>query len=137
MYENNENHTFERTFLQLTSQVDGRKKRNKRGVLGNRKLVLCRELTKKFEEFIRGTIDEAQEWAFENEIRGEFCLIIEGTDFAEEQAEEVWWQSIELVEHAQYYIDEKQLSSEDAIKQTATDRGLQKRDVYHAYHVNG
>ncbi|KMY48145.1 16S rRNA (cytidine(1402)-2'-O)-methyltransferase [Peribacillus loiseleuriae] len=106
-----------------------------REVLGNRKIVLCRELTKKFEEFIRGTIDEAQIWAFENEIRGEFCLIIEGAEFAEEQTEVVWWQSIELVEHVQYYIDEKQLSSKDAIKQTAIDRGLQKRDVYHAYHV--
>ena len=40
-----------------------------REVLGNRKIVLCRELTKKFEEFIRGTIDEAQIWANENEIR--------------------------------------------------------------------
>ena len=100
-----------------------------------RKIVLCRELTKKFEEFIRGTIDEAQIWASESEIRGEFCLIIEGTEFVEELAEDVWWQSMELAEHVQYYIDEKQLNSKDAIKQTAMDRGLQKRDVYHAYHV--
>ena len=47
-------------------------------VMGNRKIALCRELTKKFEEFIRGTVSEVIEWAKEDEIRGEFCLIIEG-----------------------------------------------------------
>ena len=47
-------------------------------VLGNRKIALCRELTKKFEEFIRGTIEEAVEWANKDEVRGEFCIILEG-----------------------------------------------------------
>ena len=47
-------------------------------VMGNRKIALCRELTKKYEEFIRGTASELIEWAKEDEIRGEFCLIIEG-----------------------------------------------------------
>ena len=46
-------------------------------VLGNRKMALCRELTKKFEEFIRGTASELIDWATEDEVRGEFCLIIE------------------------------------------------------------
>ena len=48
-------------------------------ILGDRNIVLCRELTKKFEEFIRGSISEALTWATETEVRGEFCLIIEGT----------------------------------------------------------
>ena len=47
-------------------------------VLGDRKITLARELTKKFEEFLRGTIEEAINWASENEIRGEFCIVIEG-----------------------------------------------------------
>ena len=51
-------------------------------ILGDRKIVLCRELTKKFEEFIRGTISEALTWATESEVRGEFCLIIEGSTTA-------------------------------------------------------
>src|SRR5262249_39791431 len=47
-------------------------------ILGNRNIALCRELTKKFEEFIRGTLEEAIKWANQDEIRGEFCLIVEG-----------------------------------------------------------
>ena len=48
---------------------------------GNRKIVLARELTKKFEEYIRGTMSEIVQWANEHEIRGEFVLVItEGSD---------------------------------------------------------
>ena len=47
-------------------------------VLGNRKVVLCRELTKKFEEFIRGNLEEVMEWANTSEIRGEFVIILDG-----------------------------------------------------------
>ena len=46
-------------------------------VLGNRQMALCRELTKKYEEFIRGTASELLQWASQQEVRGEFCLIIE------------------------------------------------------------
>lgn len=49
-------------------------------ILGNRQVAICRELTKKFEEFIRGNLSEVVEWAHQDEIRGEFCLIIEGAD---------------------------------------------------------
>ena len=48
-------------------------------VLGNRRITLARELTKKFEEFLRGTITEAIDWSQQNEIRGEFCIVIEGS----------------------------------------------------------
>ncbi|WP_313467105.1 16S rRNA (cytidine(1402)-2'-O)-methyltransferase, partial [Carnobacterium sp.] len=43
-----------------------------------RRIVCCRELTKRYEEFIRGTVAETLEWAATSEVRGEFCLIIEG-----------------------------------------------------------
>ncbi|WP_042354617.1 16S rRNA (cytidine(1402)-2'-O)-methyltransferase [Bacillus rubiinfantis] len=103
-------------------------------VLGNRKAVLCRELTKKFEEFIRGTIEELMQWANESEIRGEFCLIIEGTkDKVEENNS--WWTELSVVEHVNHYISVKQLSSKEAIKQTAKDRGMNKREVYQVYHI--
>ena len=105
-------------------------------VLGeSRKIVLCRELTKKFEEFLRGTIEEALVWAKEEEILGEFCLIVEGNEEAEEVEVEEWWSSYSVVEHVDYYINEKNLSSKEAIKQTAVDRNIGKRDVYQAYHV--
>lgn len=105
-------------------------------ILGNRRIVLCRELTKKFEEFIRGTIEEAYQWADENEIRGEFCMIVEGNAAIEEETQE-WWHSIDVQAHVQYYIDNKGHSSKEAIKQVAMDRKMAKRDVYQAYHING
>lgn len=104
-------------------------------ILGDRQIVLCRELTKKFEEFIRGTISEMAVWASETEIRGEFCLIIEGTGQLEEENEENWWDGMELAVHVEHYINEQNLSSKDAIKQVAKDRGMNKREVYQAYHV--
>ena len=104
-------------------------------ILGDRKIVLCRELTKKFEEFIRGSINEALSWATESEIRGEFCLIIEGASSTVEDAVELWWSSYDIVAHVRYYIETNQLNSKEAIKHAAKDRGMQKRDVYQAYHI--
>jgi 16S rRNA (cytidine1402-2'-O)-methyltransferase len=103
-------------------------------VLGNRNVAICRELTKKYEEFIRGTIEEVIAWAHQDEIRGEFCLIVEGTDQQQEEASS-WWQNLTLEEHVNHYISEKSLPSKEAIKQTAKDRDMNKRDVYQAYHV--
>lgn len=105
--------------------------------LGDRKIVLCRELTKKFEEFIRGTISEVIEWATVDEIRGEFCIIIEGAKESLESAEKnTWWEALNTQEHVEHYISVKGMTSKEAIKQTAIDRGLHKRDVYQAYHIN-
>ncbi|MEK9200282.1 16S rRNA (cytidine(1402)-2'-O)-methyltransferase [Lysinibacillus halotolerans] len=105
-------------------------------ILGNRKIVLARELTKKFEEFLRGTISEAVQWVSENEIRGEFCVIIEGNIIGEiEEEQESYWTSLSLVEHVDYLIEEKQMNSKEAIKEVAKLRGLAKRDVYQEYHV--
>jgi 16S rRNA (cytidine1402-2'-O)-methyltransferase len=103
-------------------------------ILGDRDVALARELTKKYEEFIRGSLQEAISWANEDEIRGEFCLIIDG---AKEQLEEetYWWEQLTLEEHVNHYISLKSISSKDAIKQTAKDRGINKRDVYQAYHI--
>lgn len=105
-------------------------------ILGDRRIVLCRELTKKFEEFIRGTVGEALTWAMESEIRGEFCLIIEGGQWSEEEPEEAWWMALDIVGHVNHYMETKQFTSKDAIKQVAKDRNIQKRDVYQAYHID-
>ncbi|WP_449621632.1 16S rRNA (cytidine(1402)-2'-O)-methyltransferase [Robertmurraya sp. Marseille-Q9965] len=103
-------------------------------VFGDRKVSLCRELTKRFEEFIRGTMSEVLEWAQSDEVRGEFCIIVEGSHERAEEAN-VWWESLSLVEHIEHYISVKNYSSKDAIKQTAKDRNLNKREVYQAYHI--
>jgi 16S rRNA (cytidine1402-2'-O)-methyltransferase len=103
-------------------------------ILGDRNITICRELTKKFEEFIRGSIKEVLEWANQNEIRGEFCLIIDGA--AEQlEVESRWWEDLSIKEHIDHYINSKNMPSKEAIKQTAKDRGLNKREVYQIYHI--
>lgn len=105
-------------------------------VLGeDRQIVLCRELTKRFEEFIRGTIVEALHWVEENEVRGEFCLILEGGNLADLEEETSWWAELSMTEHVDHYVSKQNMNSKEAIKQVAKDRGMQKRDVYQAYHV--
>lgn len=101
---------------------------------GNRKIVLCRELTKKYEEFIRGTIEEAIQWANEEEIRGEFCLIIEGGEESSGEEEPAWWENMSINEHVDHYIQEG-YHTKEAIKLAAKDRNLNKRDVYKEYHL--
>lgn len=103
--------------------------------MGDRKIVLCRELTKKFEEFIRGTVKEVLDWASNEEVRGEFCIIIEESSNVEREEEPAWWGEMSIIEHVNHYITIKGLTSKDAIKQAASDRELSKRDVYHAFHI--
>lgn len=100
-----------------------------------RKIVMARELTKRFEELLRGTIAEAVEWAESNEIRGEFCLVVEGNLNVQYEVETAWWTDLSIKEHVEHVIEEKQVRSKDAIKEVAEARELSKRDVYQAYHV--
>ena len=100
----------------------------------NRQIVLARELTKKFEEFLRGTITEAIEWANSNEIRGEFCLVIEGNPDGIQEEVQNYWDDMSVVEHIDYLIEHEKQTSKDAIKEVAKLRGLNKREVYQQYH---
>ncbi|MBA2876690.1 16S rRNA (cytidine(1402)-2'-O)-methyltransferase [Thermaerobacillus caldiproteolyticus] len=102
-------------------------------VFGERTIVLCRELTKRFEEFIRGTMSEVVDWVKSNDIRGEFCIIVEGAKETGVVKDE-WWQSLSIIEHVDYYIHEKKFSSKEAVKQVAKDRNMPKREVYQEYH---
>lgn len=104
-------------------------------VLGNRRIVLARELTKKFEEFLRGTIAEAVEWSQSEEIRGEFCIVLEGNlNVVEEDAEETYWAAMSVVEHVDYIIANQVVTSKEAIKEVAKLRQVAKRDIYNEYH---
>ena len=102
---------------------------------GSRQIVLARELTKRYEEFLRGTLEEAVSWVESNEIRGEFCIVIAGNDDVEEVAE-IWWKDISIPTHVEMVMEKENVSSKEAIKLVASDRGLSKRDVYQEYHVN-
>lgn len=104
-------------------------------ILGNRRIVLARELTKKFEEFLRGTLTEAVEWSQTEEIRGEFCIVLEGNQNAEEDnQEEAYWKDMSVVEHVDYIIAEADVTSKEAIKEVAKLRQVAKRDIYNTYH---
>ncbi|MEG0449564.1 MAG: 16S rRNA (cytidine(1402)-2'-O)-methyltransferase [Lysinibacillus sp.] len=104
-------------------------------VLGERRVVLARELTKKFEEFLRGTLAEAVEWSQTSEIRGEFCIVLEGNQHAlEEESEEVYWAAMSVEEHVDYIIEEKGIHSKEAIKEVSKLRQVAKRDIYNEYH---
>lgn len=104
-------------------------------ILGERRIVLARELTKKFEEFLRGTLSEAVEWSQTEEIRGEFCIVLEGNSCVEEEDhEEAYWQNMSIVEHVDFIINQSNVSSKEAIKEVAKLRQVAKRDVYNEYH---
>ncbi|MHA6260504.1 16S rRNA (cytidine(1402)-2'-O)-methyltransferase [Sporosarcina sp. CAU 1771] len=101
-----------------------------------RRIVLAREITKRFEEFLRGTIEEAITWVDTNTVRGEFCIVIEGSDGTEVEEREVWWKDLSLSEHVSELISRKEMRSKEAIREVAKERGLSRRDVYNEYHVD-
>lgn len=98
-----------------------------------RKMVLARELTKRYEEFVRGTIEEVSEWIHENEIRGEFVVIVEGNAHPQASVRSEW-DALTINEHVQKIIDEEQVKPTVAIKQVAKLRGLTRQEVYDIYH---
>jgi 16S rRNA (cytidine1402-2'-O)-methyltransferase len=102
-------------------------------VLGNRSVCVCRELTKKFEEYQRGTLEEAVQWCEEGTIKGEFCIIVEGV--TEVEVVEQWWNSLTLMQHVRHYVS-LGIPSKEAIKKVAVEREIPKREVYQAYHTN-
>lgn len=102
---------------------------------GDRKLVIARELTKRFEEYVRGTVKELITWADETELRGEFCLVLEGNQEEMIETDSLWWSHLSLKEHVEDYIEKEAISSKDAIKRVAVERDMKKRDVYQAYHI--
>ena len=98
--------------------------------LGDRKITLCRELTKKFEEADRTSLSEAIAYYEEHDPRGEYVLVIEGRDRRElEEEKQQAWESMSLEEHMKLYEDQG-IEHKEAMKRVAKDRGLSKRDVY-------
>lgn len=103
------------------------------GVLGSdRRLTICKELTKRYEQKMQTTFDDALRYYAENEPRGEYVLVIEGKSFekiAEEEKKS--WESMTLEEHMQVY-ESQGVDHKEAMKLVAKDRGISKRDVYQA-----
>lgn len=101
-----------------------------RQALGNRRMTLCRELTKKFETVIPTTIEEAIVMYEHEEPRGEYVLVIEGKSLKQKQAaRQAAWQSMSIEEHMEHYKKEG-MDEKNAMKQVAKDRGVAKREIY-------
>lgn len=99
-----------------------------RRVLGNRRGVIARELTKKYEEYVRGTLDQLIEWVGEREIKGEFVILLEGASGEAGQVQAPW-QGMTIAEHLNWNM-EKGLSKKEAIAVTARERNIPKKQVY-------
>ena len=94
-------------------------------VLGNRNICISREISKKFEEIYRGTIEEIIEQM--QDVKGELVIVIEGNK------EEKNYDNLSIIEHVNLYIMNGNTKN-DAIKKVAKDRGLSKSYVYKEYH---
>lgn len=93
----------------------------------DRRIALCRELTKLNEEVFRTTLGEAAAYYREHEPRGEFVLVVEGA--AHPSAASAFWTDLEIPEHVAVY-EGQGMSRMDAIKRVARDRGVQKSEIY-------
>ena len=100
--------------------------------LGNRKMTLCRELTKKHETAFASTIEDILKFYETQEPKGECVLVIEGKSRAELVAEErSKWEEMTIEEHMEVYLS-KGMDKKEAMKAVAKDRGVSKRDIYQA-----
>jgi 16S rRNA (cytidine1402-2'-O)-methyltransferase len=98
--------------------------------LGDRKIAICRELTKLHEEIYRGRISEALDFFVDNRPRGEFVLVIEGKSDEDIKAEkEALWSDLSIREHLLKVIEEG-IDKKEAIKLVAKERGIAKKEVY-------
>lgn len=98
--------------------------------LGDRRIAICRELTKKFEEVNQTTIGSAISFYKDNEPRGEYVLVIEGKSLEEQDEEKrKSWQYMSVEDHMKFY-EEQGIPRKEAMKKVAADRGVGKRDIY-------
>lgn len=98
--------------------------------LGNRRVTICRELTKKHETAFQTTLEEGVSYYEANEPKGECVLVLEGKSREELKAEEVAkWEEMSIEEHMDYYMNQG-VAKKEAMKLVAKDRGIGKRDVY-------
>jgi 16S rRNA (cytidine1402-2'-O)-methyltransferase len=99
-------------------------------VFGDRQAVAARELTKKFEEFVRGSLSSLESHFEQNQPRGEFTLIVAGCDDCQEQPQAADAAAVIDVVQAVQSLIEQGINKKDAIRQVASQHGLPKRQVY-------
>lgn len=100
--------------------------------LGDRRISVCRELTKRHETVFRTTLSEALAYYTQEAPRGECVLVLEGRSRQEMEAEQQRkWEEMPLEEHMEFYVNQG-IQQKEAMKLVAKDRGIRKRDVYQA-----
>jgi 16S rRNA (cytidine1402-2'-O)-methyltransferase len=97
---------------------------------GDRRLTICRELTKRYEEKMQTTLSDSLQYYEVNEPRGEYVLIIQGKSYAQIQKEQQEsWEAMSLEEHMAHY-ESQGIDHKEAMKLVAKDRGVSKREIY-------
>ena len=98
--------------------------------LGERKITLCRELTKKFETVFPTTLENALQYYEENEPRDEYVLVMEGKSLLQKkQEQQESFANMSIEDHMKIYEDQG-IDRKEAMKLVAKERGISKRDVY-------
>ena len=98
--------------------------------IGNRKISMCRELTKIYEEIIRLPLIDSIEYYKVNSPRGEYVLVIEGkSKEAIDKDEKAKWDTLTIEEHIEKYMKEG-IDKKDAMKKVAKDRSMSKSEIY-------
>ncbi len=101
-------------------------------VLGDRDITLCRELTKRYEEKRKTTIEKAIAYYQSQEPKGEYVLVIAGKSKEQVRIEQrSQWEEMSIEEHMEMYLSQG-MDKKDAMKAVAKDRGVSKRDIYQA-----
>ena len=96
-------------------------------IFGDRRISICREISKKYEEIYRGNIIELLDI---DTLKGEFVIVVEGNTLKED------FSSISVLEHIKLYLDDG-MSEKDAIKKVASERKVAKSIIYKQYHTKG
>ena len=96
-------------------------------IFGDRRIALNREISKKYEEIIRGTVSEVLEVV--DELKGEMVVVVEGNTQDEDYSE------MTVMEHINLYLEDG-MSEKDAIKKVAVERGVPKSVIYKEYHID-
>ena len=102
--------------------------------LGDRRITLCRELTKKFETILPTTLSGALVKYETEEPRGEYVLVLAGKSMEEKKKEQIAvWEDMSIEEHMAFYVKDG-MDEKSAMKQVARDRGVGKREIYDYLH---
>lgn len=98
--------------------------------LGNRRITICKELTKKYEKVFLTTLEGALEYYEGSTPKGEYVILIEGKGIEVIQEEKVKvWEKMSIGEHMEYYMQQG-IDKKEAMRLAAKDRGVSKRDIY-------